>query len=287
MILVLLEQEDGVTSPASMQAWAFAAELGDERHPVVGTGNPGSAAIGRALAACIERTGARLVVAAGTDRGNEVLAAAAAITGLPFVAECVAVAERDPLVLVRQRWGGSLLEEVQVDSAGMLAVAPHAVEPATDLLAEPEVLAIDATDALVPVRVEPIGEGGTSLEESRVVVGGGRGVGSAEGFATLEALAVALGGTIGVSRAVTSAGWRPHEQQIGQTGARIAPDVYVACGISGASQHLVGCARAKHVLAINTDPDAPIMARADHAVIGDLHAVVPAIVEEIRRRASA
>jgi electron transfer flavoprotein alpha subunit len=99
----------------------------------------------------------------------------------------------------------------------------------------------------------------------------------------LEELASILGGTVGVSRAVTSAGWRPHTEQVGQTGQRIAPELYIACGISGAIQHIVGCKSAKRILAINTDPDAPIMARADYAIVGDLHTVVPAITAEIRR----
>jgi len=109
-------------------------------------------------------------------------------------------------------------------------------------------------------------------------------VGSGEGFADLEELAGLLGGAVGGSRVVTSAGWRPHADQIGQTGLRIAPDIYIACGISGAIQHIVGCKAAKHILAINTDPDAPIMGVADYAVIGDLHAVLPAISAELRQR---
>jgi electron transfer flavoprotein alpha subunit len=122
-----------------------------------------------------------------------------------------------------------------------------------------------------------------SLAEAKVVVGGGRGLGSAEAFAILDDLADLLGGTVGVSRVVTSQGWRPHVQQVGQTGTRIAPDLYIACGISGAIQHIVGCKAAKRILVINTDPDAPIFGRATYAVIGDVHQVVPAIAAEIRR----
>jgi electron transfer flavoprotein alpha subunit len=128
---------------------------------------------------------------------------------------------------------------------------------------------------------------GVSLGDAKVVVGGGRGVGSAEGFSKLEDLASALGGAVGGSRVVTSLGWRPHSDQIGQTGLRIAPDLYIACGISGAIQHIVGCRAAKRILAINTDPDSPIMAVADYAVIGDLGTVVPAITAEIERRGAA
>jgi electron transfer flavoprotein alpha subunit len=109
-------------------------------------------------------------------------------------------------------------------------------------------------------------------------------VGSAEGFAVLETLAAELGGVVGCSRAVTNNGWRPHTDQVGQTGTRIAPAVYFACGISGAIQHWVGAMTAKTIVAINTDPEANMVVKADYAVIGDLHEVVPAITAEIQRR---
>ena len=122
-----------------------------------------------------------------------------------------------------------------------------------------------------------------SLADAKVVVSGGRGAGSTEGFAAIEELAGLLGGAVGCSRAVTIAGWRPHTDQVGQTGTKIAPEIYIPCGISGATQHMAGCKGAKRILAINTDPDAPMIANADYAVIGDLHEVVPAIVAEIRK----
>jgi len=122
------------------------------------------------------------------------------------------------------------------------------------------------------------------LDTARVVVGGGRGVGSKEGFEVLEELADRLGGAVGGSRVVTNLGWRPHSDQVGQTGARIAPDLYIACGVSGAIQHIVGCKGAKRILVINKDQNAPIVARADWAVIGDLHEVVPAILAELEQR---
>jgi electron transfer flavoprotein alpha subunit len=150
-----------------------------------------------------------------------------------------------------------------------------------------ETIAVSLSDADLAVHVtgrEAPEAGKISLGDARVVVGGGRGVGSAEGFADLEELAALLGGAVGGSRVATSAGWRPHSDQIGQTGLRIAPELYIACGISGAIQHIVGSRAAKHILAINTDPEAPIMSVADYAVIGDLHTVVPAISAEIRRR---
>jgi electron transfer flavoprotein alpha subunit len=187
--------------------------------------------------------------------------------------------------VVRQRWGGSLLEEATLDApVKLLTVAPHAVaaQPGDE---EVETVVPEPAEADLRVRVvrreEP--EAGTiSLGDARVVVGGGRGVGSAEGFAVLQELADALGGAVGGSRVVTNLGWRPHADQIGQTGLRIGADLYIACGISGAIQHWVGCKGAKKILAINTDRDAPMMQRADYAVVGDLHEVVPAIVRELR-----
>jgi electron transfer flavoprotein alpha subunit len=131
-------------------------------------------------------------------------------------------------------------------------------------------------------RVDPPG-GKVSLADARVVVGGGRGVGSAEGFRALKELAGHLGGAVGCSRVVTSLGWRHHSDQVGQTGMRIAPDLYIACGISGAIQHMVGCKGAKAILAINTDAEAPIVTKAAYAVIGDVREIVPALNAELRK----
>jgi electron transfer flavoprotein alpha subunit len=195
--------------------------------------------------------------------------------------------------LVRQRWAGSLLEDAALDApVRLLSVAPHAVAPAEVSAASlsPAVStfepAIEEADfAIRVVSHEAAHHAGVSLTDAKVVVGGGRGVGSAAGFAQLEELAALLHGAVGGSRVVTSLGWRPHSDQIGQTGLRIAPDLYIACGISGAIQHIVGCKSAKRILAINTDAESPIMAVADYAVIGDLNAIIPAISAEIRRRA--
>jgi electron transfer flavoprotein alpha subunit len=131
--------------------------------------------------------------------------------------------------------------------------------------------------------VAPDMGGKVSLADAKVVVSGGRGVGSAVGFAILEELAALLDAAVGCSRVVTSAGWRPHSDQVGQTGTKVSPDLYIACGISGATQHIAGCKGAKALLAINADKEATIFAHADYAVIGDLHEIVPAITAELRK----
>jgi electron transfer flavoprotein alpha subunit len=243
----------------------------------------------RALVELVGRLAPAAVVAAGSERGNEVLAHVGALLDLPLATNCLKAALGEPTRLTRLRWGGSLLEEASLHgSPKLLTVAPHAVPAEAAPAAGPAVerFTPSLTDADLVVRVVErvqAAAGGVSLADAKVVVSAGRGAGSAEGFAVIEELAALLGGAVGCSRAVTMAGWRPHTDQVGQTGTKIAPDVYIACGISGATQHLAGCKGAKTLLAINTDPDAPILASADYAVIGDLHEVVPAISAEIRK----
>jgi electron transfer flavoprotein alpha subunit len=248
----------------------------------------------RALAGLAAEVSATAVVAAGTDHGSEVMAHLGAITGLPMAANCVSAARTGDgtFELVRQRWAGSLLEDAVLDATpALLTVAVDAVAPApADEPVETVVHAVapelDDADLLVRASESAERSTGVSLATARVVVGGGRGVGGPDGFAVLEELAGLLGGVVGVSRVVTSEGWRPHKQQVGQTGTRISPELYLACGISGAIQHMAGCQSAKHIIAVNTDPEAPIISRADYAVIGDLSQVLPALVEAIRARSA-
>jgi electron transfer flavoprotein alpha subunit len=239
----------------------------------------------RAWARAIAQLSPATVVAAGTDRGNEVLAHAAVMTGGVFAANVIRASGDE---VTRQRWGGSLLEEARLHGdVKLMTVAPHAVaiEPAEGQPAvETFTPALEPADLVARVvdRVEE-STGGISLADAPVVVSGGRGVGSADGFAPIEELAGLLGAAVGCSRAVTMAGWRPHTDQVGQTGTKISPDLYIPCGISGATQHMAGCKGAKNLLAINSDPEAPIMASADYAVIGDVLEIVPAISAELRK----
>ena len=268
----------------SLQALAVARRFGDVQTIALDAFTPFAP---DALAAAMVRQQPSAVFAAGTERGNDVLARVAARMNLPFAANCVAVTPGDPVELTRQRWGGSLLEVARLHSPiPIISVAPFAVRP--DDGPAPAAISVDRPDDrefLVHVveHIQP-SNGGVSLGEAKVIVSGGRGVGSKEGFAILEELADLLGAAVGCSRAVTSAGWRPHSDQVGQTGTKVSPEVYIACGISGATQHMAGLKGAKRIVAINSDPQAPLMLNADYTVTGDLKEIVPAISAEIRKR---
>ncbi|HCB05523.1 MAG TPA: electron transfer flavoprotein subunit alpha/FixB family protein [Nocardioides bacterium] len=324
MILTLVEKElDGSAVDTSLEALTFArklsaegggvpvdalvvGELSDELHKELAaygvrtvhhvTGDAVSSYSGAGWASAIltVRAAAKSVVvmAAGTDRGMELMAHVAARAGVAMAANVLSFDGLAPFKVTRQVVGGAALEEMVLDQRpAVFTVAGHAVEPApaespsaADVVEHsPDVAAEDLVARVVSVeKLEA--EEGSGLKSARVVVGAGRGAGGADGFGDLEELTGLLGASLGVSRVVTAAGWRPHHEQVGQTGTRISPDLYIPCGISGAIQHWAGCSSAKTILAINTDAEAPMVTRATYAVIGDLHEVVPAINEEIKRR---
>ena len=315
-VLVLVELDGGEPADASLRALTLARSIGDAVAVLFAAAVPQDAlasygvtdgylvepsslegyapqAWARTLAGLAAETGATAVLAAGTDRGNEVLAHLGAITGLPMAANCTLVTPDGGQThrLVRHRWAGLLLEDAVMEAPVALftvatdSVAAVAAEAPVSFQVHVHKPELATADLVVRAAESPAGAGGASLATARVVVGGGRGVGGPDGFAPLEELAELLGGVVGVSRVVTSEGWRPHKQQVGQTGTKITPELYLACGISGAIQHIAGCASARHIIAINTDPGAPILAHADCAVIGDLHQVIPALVEALRARA--
>ncbi|RME81213.1 MAG: electron transfer flavoprotein subunit alpha/FixB family protein [Caldilineae bacterium] len=320
MILALIEHDRGEVNPASLELLTFgrklAGSMGTSLHALVIAGPKSlaeeAAAYGaevvhmaaheqledyapeawaRTLTQLMDAEKPEVVMAAGTDRGNEVLAHTAAMKDLPLATNCTEVRVGEAFEVTRVRWGGSLLEDARLlGEPRLLTLAPFST--AAERLPDPpeptlRSFAPTLSERDLRVRMKerlPIRTEGVSLTDAPVVVSGGRGVGSAEGFAVLEELAGLLGGAVGASRVATNNGWRPHADQVGQTGSKVAPELYIACGISGAIQHWVGCKNSKHILVINTDPEAPIVAKADYAVIGDLHEVLPAVCAEIRRR---
>jgi len=310
-VLVFVEHDRGDPAPHSWKALTFAREVSsDVEALIVGESGDGIAdqaaaygasvvhlahhdlladygpeSWGETLAQVARSAGADVVLAAGTDRGNEVIAQAAARLAEPMAAN-VTELDADSWQLTRIRWGGSLLERASLDGeVKLLTIDPVSVEESEQAAAgetrvfEPELTErhgrTNVTDRVV------LSEGMT-LATAPVVIGGGRGVGSPEGFGVLEELAELLGGVVGCSRVATNNGWRPHSDQVGQTGTKISPTVYIACGISGAIQHWVGAMGSKNIIAINTDAEANMVTKADYAVIGDLHEVLPALVETVR-----
>jgi electron transfer flavoprotein alpha subunit len=250
-------------------------------------------AFARIVAEAIAQKSPKIVLAAGTERGNDLMARVAARLDLGLATNCTEFfVESGALKRVtRSNWGGSLLEEVEILSSPMLlTLAPHAIPAQSADGAAPErieTLSVALSERDFRVRVKeliPSEKKGISLTDAKVVIGGGRGMGSAEAFKMLEELAGLLGNAaVGATRVATNNNWRPHSDQIGQTGVQIAPDLYIACGISGAIQHMVGCKNSKKILAINKDPEAPIFQRADYGVIGDLHQIIPALIAELKR----
>ena len=316
MILVLVDHDRGELDQLSLRALTAARKLGQDVEAIV-IGKEGAAlagivgeygakvlhvashanltdytpmASGRALKDLVEKLKPSAVLAAGSPRGNEQLAHLAAFLDLPMAAECSEITLGSPHHVLRARWAGNLIESANVHAELLIAtVLAFSTEPesanggaATVVDFEP---ALEPSDYAVKVLSRDAGEskGGVTLNDAKVIVSGGRGVGGPDGFGQIEELANLLGGTVGCSRVVTSSGWRPHAEQVGQTGTKVAPDLYIAAGISGAMQHIAGMKNSKTIVVINTDPEAPILGYADYAIIGDLHQVIPALTSAIRQ----
>ena len=223
--------------------------------------------------------------------GRDVAARLQARTGSTLMSNATAVSGPD--AARTEILGGTMIVDVRLagPSPRLILLKPRSAEAqpvAEGATVEVVAVAVDLPADLREPRVlarRSEAADGPSLDEARVVVAGGRGLGGPEGFAILEALADAIdGAAVGASRAAVDAGWMPYASQIGQTGKTVKPDVYVAVGISGALQHVVGMKGSRRVIAVNKDADAPMMRLADLGVVGDLTEFVPALTQEIRRR---
>jgi electron transfer flavoprotein alpha subunit len=245
-----------------------------------------AAALTRAIAAAAPA----VVLVPGTTAGRDYAPLVAARLGAGLAADCVSFAVADgALVATRPVLGGRALTRITfpgdgpamatVRSGSFAKAEPGLTEPVVELLE----VALTAEDRRVSlVETTPKGTGVSRLDSADVIVSGGRGLKEPAHFAVVEELADALGAAVGATRAVVDAGWRPHHEQIGQTGKTVSPRLYVAVGISGAVQHNVGMQGSDHIVAINRDPDAPIFKIASFGIVGDLFEVVPALSAEVR-----
>ncbi|HEY8655442.1 MAG TPA: electron transfer flavoprotein subunit alpha/FixB family protein [Candidatus Limnocylindria bacterium] len=228
-----------------------------------------------------------LVLVGATPAGRDLGARLAAKLGRPYLSECTDLRPADGVIEAdRMLYAGKVRATVRIPLPAVCSVRPNAF-PLPEGAAEPAVTAVPAAtdDRLTFVRFEATETTSTRvpLAEARVVVAGGRGLRGPESWTGVEELADALGAALGASRAVTDAGWRPNEEQVGQTGRTVSPDLYIALGISGAIQHLAGMTASKVIVAVNKDPDADIFKVCDYGVVADLFAFLPAFTAAVKQ----
>jgi len=237
------------------------------------------------LANIIKPLDPELIIIGASTQGKDLAARLAARLDAGMAMECVAIRlENSGLAFTRPMFGGKVLADVEIEGTPKIA----AVRPNVMSIAEsPKEASVEKADVragdVATSVIETKAEAGDKVEltEADIIVSGGRGTGG--DYAVIEELAALFGGAVGASRSAVDEGWRPHSDQVGQTGKVVSPNLYVACGISGAIQHLAGMSTSKYIVAINKDPEAPIFTKADFGVAGDLFEVVPEIIEEVKK----
>jgi len=314
-ILVFAEQRDGAFRKSSYEALGRAKEMAGEVHAlVVGSGVNGIAptlaeygadhihifendrlanydaeGYAAALTAAVEAAQPDAVFMIATAMGKDLAPRVAARKNMAFLSNCISVDEEGGAFrAVKSMYGGKVFATIEAaKSPVMVTLRPSAypVPESNGNSGSPQPLSAEmpAESRATVIEVAKKEEGTLDVQEAEIIVSGGRGLKDPANFDIVEALASALGGAVGASRAAVDAGWIDHAYQVGQTGKTVSPKLYVAVGISGAIQHLAGMRTAKCIVAINKDPDAPIFAMADYGVVGDLFKVVPALTEAVKK----
>jgi len=238
------------------------------------------------VAAAAKAGGYGAVLVAATAAGKDLAPRIAARLDAPLASDVTGVGvEGGKVTATRPVYAGKAVQQLRLDAAlAVISVRPNTFVPGSAAKPGAVAKAAAVAEARVTVReVKAAEQGKLDVAEASVVVSGGRGLKGPEHFALIENLAKAFGAAVGASRAVVDAGWRPHAEQVGQTGKTVSPQLYVAVGISGAIQHLAGMRTAKVIVAINKDKDAPIFQVADYGIVGDLFEIVPRLTEEIAK----
>ncbi len=239
----------------------------------------------QAAAQLVAKSDPAVVLIGATSLGKDIAARLSARLDAPLAMDCVDVrADDDRIVATRSMYGGKVLADVSLTgSPAIVAIRPRAMDAvAAQGAGEVEKVAVSLDGTTLNLVEKNMETGKIELTEADVVVTGGRGMGG-DDFAVVEALAEALNGAVGASRSAVDEGWRSVSDQVGQTGKVVAPNLYIACGVSGAIQHLAGMASSRVVVAINKDPEAPIFSKCDFGIVGDLFDVVPAVTAEIEK----
>ena len=287
---VVLAVQSAGSLPQSVAAWGADVVLVAESAEF---GNYCPGGFAASVAAAVESMHPDVIIVSGTTHGKDLTPRLSARLEVPAATDCIGVeVQDDKIYAIRPAYGGKVQMKVSFDKLpALLCIRPNvfeAVSEDTSRSARTEKLELALTEQDLAVRItateRTTGER-PDVAEADIVVSGGRGMKEGENFRLLEQLAQALGAGIGASRAAVDSGWRPHGDQVGQTGKFVSPTLYVACGISGAVQHLAGMVGSKVIVAINKDPDAPIFKVANYGVVGDVFEVIPAIVEELKKQA--
>jgi electron transfer flavoprotein alpha subunit len=244
----------------------------------------------------IEKYKPEIVLLGATTTGRDLAGAVATRLGTGLTADCTGLSidkERGLLEQTRPAYGGNIMATILCDQKRpqmstvrprVMAMPPRDPSNTGQIMKEPLGLAEQQVAVRLLEYVREQTGTGLRVEDAEIVVAGGRGVGGPDGFKVLQELADVLGGVVGGSRGAVENGWIPHERQVGQTGRTVRPKLYVACGISGAVQHLVGMQNSQAIVAINADPEAPIFSVATHGIVGDMFKIVPALTNEFKKR---
>jgi electron transfer flavoprotein alpha subunit len=240
------------------------------------------------IADLVQSVDPAVIILGASNQGKDLSARLAARLDAGLAMDCTAVKLADGnLTFTRPMFGGKIFAEVEIDGAlQIVAIRPNVMditETSKECVSEKPAVNVGEIKTAVAEKSMDTGDK-VELTEADVIVSGGRG--TAGDFDAIEQLATALGGAVGASRSAVDEGWRPHSDQVGQTGKVVSPGLYVACGISGAIQHLAGMSTSKYIVAINKDPEAPIFSKADLGIVGDLSKIVPAITEEMKKISS-
>ncbi len=237
------------------------------------------------LAGLIQASDPAVIIMGASAQGKDLAGRLAARLDAGLAMDCVGIKiDNGQLTYTRPMFGGKILAEVEIEgNPQIVAVRPNVMninEVSKECVVEKPAVQVGEIKSKV---VEKKMETGDKIEltEADIIVSGGRGTGG--NYAAVEALAKELGAAVGASRSAVDEGWRPHSDQVGQTGKTVSPTLYIACGISGAIQHLAGMSTSKYIVAINKDEEAPIFSKADYGIVGDLFEVVPALTEEVKK----